>query len=156
MDSRFHSFAAIEQYFNSVQLIKRPACLIFVYAFGLGLFACADPVPEQEPVKKDYIRKIEGVDEPLSPEAIQKGEVLIAYSDCYTCHQKDKRSKGPAFESIAARYPANKGYISLLALKIIQGGSGAWGHPVMTPHPTLTEEDAKLMATYILSLKTGN
>ena len=139
-----------------MQPIKRPACLIFVYAFGLGLLACTDPVPEKELIKKDYIKKIEGVDEPLSLDDIQKGEVLIAYSDCYTCHQKDNRSKGPAFVSIAARYPANKGYISLLALKIIQGGSGAWGHPVMTPHPTLAEEDAKLMATYILSLKNGN
>jgi len=79
--------------------------------------------------------------------------VLISYSDCYTCHKIDQRSVGPSFKDIAKRYPVNKVYIDMLAYKVIVGGSGSWGYPAMDPHPKLSHEDAKLMVTYILSLK---
>ena len=79
--------------------------------------------------------------------------MLIAYSDCYTCHKEDERSVGPAFKDIAKRYPANQAYIGLLAQKVILGSSRSWGYPVMDPHPKLSVEDAKLMVTYIMSMK---
>jgi cytochrome c len=101
----------------------------------------------------DYIKAIPGESDTLSIQEIQKGEVLIAYSDCYTCHTVDKRSKGPAFKDIAQRYPVQDIYINYLAQKIITGGFGAWGRPVMDPHPNLSEKDARLMVIYILSLK---
>jgi len=41
----------------------------------------------------------------------------------------------------------------MLAYKVILGGRGSWGYPVMDPHPKLSFEDAKMMVTYILSLK---
>jgi cytochrome c len=44
---------------------------------------------------KDYIRKIPGENDSIPEEIAQKGEVLIAYSDCYTCHSQEKRAKGP-------------------------------------------------------------
>lgn len=108
--------------------------------------ASVDPV-------KDYIRKIPGENDTIPEEVVQKGEVLIAYSDCYTCHTVEKRSKGPAFRDIAARYPIQEPYINMLAYRVISGGSGAWGSPVMLPHPHLDHEDAKMMVSYILSLK---
>ncbi len=103
--------------------------------------------------EKEYIRAIEGVDEPLDLEMVKKGEVLISYSDCTDCHRKEKRSKGPAFEDIARRYPSTQVYINLLARKVITGGSGSWGSPVMSPHPGINEEEAKAMVNYIFSLK---
>lgn len=99
------------------------------------------------------VKPIPGRNEALLAGEIQRGKVLIAYSDCYTCHTIDTKAKGPAFRDIAKKYPANKGYIELLAQKIIVGGSGVWGYPVMTPHPDLPEENARLMVKYILSLK---
>lgn len=102
---------------------------------------------------KDYIRKIPGKNDSLPVAEVQKGEVLIAYSDCYTCHTKEKRSKGPAFTDIAKRYPVQDAYIDMLAYRVIAGGSGAWGNPVMLPHHDLSHEDAKKMVYYILSLK---
>lgn len=102
---------------------------------------------------KDYIKAIPGKNDAIPQEIKQKGEVLIAYSDCYTCHTIETRSKGPAFMDIAKRYPVNDGYIELLANKIIVGGSGAWGYPVMAPHPDISLSNARLMAQYILSLK---
>lgn len=130
--------------------------MFFGYALILGMLSCGDKKPQALHPAKDYIRKIDGVNDTIPQEIAQRGQVLIAYSDCYSCHIKDKRAKGPAFEDIAARYPANKAYIRLLAARVIQGGSGAWGHPVMTPHPDLNPEEAELMVAYILSLKKGS
>ena len=76
-----------------------------------------------------------------------------SYSDCHTCHKEDQRSVGPAFKDIAKRYPVNKVYIEMLAQKVIIGGSRNWGYAVMDPHPKLSLEDAKMMVTYILSMK---
>lgn len=102
---------------------------------------------------KDYIKAIPGKSDSIPQKISQRGEVLIAYADCYSCHSIDKRSKGPAFKDIAKRYPVNDGYIALLARRVIVGGSGAWGYSVMTPHADLPEEDAKTMVKFILSLK---
>src|SRR5688572_26708519 len=111
--------------------------------------------PEQKDARKkiDYIRQIPGINESISAEVAEKGEVLISYSDCYTCHKKDQRAVGPAFKDIAKRYPVNNVYIEMLARKVIIGGSGNWGYPAMVPHPKLSFEDAKMMVTYILSMK---
>ena len=127
--------------------------------FILISFAACNEKPVQESIdtseqkEQEYIRAIEGEDEELDPEVINRGEVLISYSDCAECHKTDKKSKGPAFEDIAKRYPINDVYIGLLTRKIISGGTGSWGSPVMSPHPDLKEEDARAMVSYILSLE---
>lgn len=102
--------------------------------------------------KRDYIRKIPGADQEIDDEIIRRGEVLISYSDCNTCHRGNDRARGPAFADIAARYPAHQVYIQILAARVIHGGSGAWGETQMIPHPKLSAEDAEAMVTYILSL----
>jgi cytochrome c len=114
-----------------------------------------DPKPDEKSTREtvDYIRPIPGVNDIIPVAVAQKGEVLISYSDCYTCHKEDQKSVGPAFRDIAKRYPANKDYVEMLAHKVIVGGRGSWGSPVMDPHPKLPIEDARLMVTYILSLK---
>ncbi|MEX0882730.1 MAG: c-type cytochrome [Cyclobacteriaceae bacterium] len=104
-------------------------------------------------IVKDYIRKIEGKSEPIPQEIASRGEVLVAYSGCYDCHKLDKRAKGPAFKDIAKRYPANPIYRDMLARKVISGGFGSWGNPVMSPHPNITIEDAQNMVYFILSLE---
>ena len=111
--------------------------------------------PEQKNIRKpiDYIKQIPGINDSIPAKVAERGEVLIGYSDCYTCHKKYQRSAGPAFSDIAKRYPVNKSYIEMLAQKVIIGGSGSWGYPVMAPHPKLSFEDAKMMVTYILSMK---
>lgn len=128
----------------------------WIFILALAFFSCetnASKVEETISSNADYIRAIPGENDQIPPELAQKGEVLIAYSDCYTCHTKEKRSKGPAFEDIAKRYPVQEGYVTMLAYRVIAGGSGAWGSPVMLPHPDLRHEDAKNMVYYILSLK---
>ncbi|MEZ2338976.1 c-type cytochrome [Mucilaginibacter sp. RCC_168] len=81
------------------------------------------------------------------------GKDLIAKADCNTCHKLDTKLIGPAFQDIAAKYPASEANIEMLSKKIITGGKGNWGDIAMTPHPSLSESDAKEMAKYVLSLK---
>jgi cytochrome c len=83
----------------------------------------------------------------------QKGLELIAQSDCLTCHKVDEKLVGPSYREIANKYVADDQTKALLAEKVIKGGSGVWGQIPMTPHPAVSEEDAKTMVTYILSLK---
>jgi cytochrome c len=106
-----------------------------------------------EKTSKDYIRAIPGNDDPLDLDLVKRGEVLIAYADCYDCHRTENRSKGPAFQDIAKRYPVQQVYIDHMARKIINGSTGAWGYPVMDPHPNVSIEEAQIMASFILSLK---
>ncbi len=101
----------------------------------------------------EYIRKIPGESNPIPIKTAQQGEVLIAYSDCYTCHKENKDSVGPAFADIAARYPAQQVYIDLLAQKVISGGKGSWGNATMSAHPKVSMAEARLMVSYILSFK---
>ena len=120
---------------------------------GLWLGACNKPQETIQRKKPDYIRAIPGENDSIPVAVAQKGEVLIAYSDCYTCHKETKESVGPAFTSIAKRYPVQRVYIDMLAQKVVSGGSGMWGQAVMSPHPKVPLEDAKYMVSYILSLK---
>jgi len=127
--------------------------IIGVFLGSNLLLACNQPDKQNIQVKKDYIRAIPGANDTIPVAVAEKGEVLIAYSDCYTCHKEDKKSIGPAFKDIAKRYPVQTPYLDMLAQKIISGGSGSWGRAVMSPHPKVPLADAKIMASYILSLK---
>lgn len=118
-----------------------------------GRRSSSDEQPKDSTTTRNKIKPLPGTNDTLLAGEVEQGQVLIAYSDCYTCHALDTKAKGPAFRDIAKRYPANAGYIELLAQKIIVGGSGVWGYPAMTPHPDLSVEHARLMAKYILSLE---
>jgi cytochrome c len=82
-----------------------------------------------------------------------KGVELIAKSDCLTCHKISEKLTVPAYKDVALKYESNDENISLLAGKIMKGGSGVWGPIPMTPHPALSEDDAKQMVKYILLLR---
>ena len=85
---------------------------------------------------------------------ISEGEKLIAKSDCVGCHKLDKKIVGPSYLDIAKKYPLNDKNVAYLTSKIIKGGSGVWGAIPMSAHSSLKKDDAKAMATYILSIKT--
>ena len=84
---------------------------------------------------------------------IKKGEALISKSDCLACHKIDAKLLGPSYKDVAAKYPNNAATIAQLAGKIKSGGSGVWGAIPMSPHPALSDDDAKAMVRYIMSLK---
>ena len=76
---------------------------------------------------------------------------MINKSDCNICHAKETKSLGPAFVEIAKKYKGDAAAPSNLIRKIINGGSGVWGHTMMPAHPTMTENDARAITTYILN-----
>ena len=74
-------------------------------------------------------------------------------SDCLTCHKIDDKLIGPSYKEIANKYAgAPNDVVTALARTIIQGGSGNWGNVPMTPHPSISQEDAETMVRYILTL----
>ncbi|WP_214228577.1 c-type cytochrome [Pedobacter sp. B4-66] len=133
------------------KLYRMYGCSLFLIIACLA--ACSNPEVKTTPQKIDYIRAIPGKNDSIPVAIAQKGEVLIAYSDCYTCHKEDRKSIGPAFKDIAKRYPVQRVFIDMLAQKVISGGKGAWGSATMSDHPKVPIEDAKVMVSYILSLK---
>jgi cytochrome c len=85
----------------------------------------------------------------------QNGETLVNKSDCLGCHAVDSQAAGPSWKAIAKRYAGQPGNAPRLAAKIRDGGSGKWGDVAMTPHPDVTDAQARQMVNYILSLKNS-
>jgi cytochrome c len=82
----------------------------------------------------------------------QADEALAKAKNCMTCHKIDAKLVGPAYKDVAAKYKASD--IPTLTKKVLDGGSGAWGQIPMAPNKaTVSEEEAKKLVTWILSLK---
>jgi cytochrome c len=106
-------------------------------------------------VSADYL---EGTDKAASSQGHQvlsaalMGKNLAASMDCKSCHQPAIKSVGPAYADIAKKYQQDPNALTYLGEKIIKGGGGVWGEVAMAAHPNLKSEDARLMASWILSL----
>ncbi len=87
-----------------------------------------------------------------SEDLIKQGQTLTDASDCKTCHHPTNRIIGPSHTEVAKKYEFTQANVTLLAGKIINGGSGVWGEIPMTPHVDLSQADAEKMAMYVLSL----
>lgn len=82
----------------------------------------------------------------------QASAELAKSKACMACHAIDKKVVGPGFREIAARYATEKGVEAKLAAKIRNGGSGAWG-PMAMPPNAVTEQEAGLLARWVLAQK---
>lgn len=87
-----------------------------------------------------------------SEDLIKQGQTLTDASDCKTCHHPTNRIIGPSHTEVAKKYEFTQANVTLLAGKIINGGSGVWGEIPMTPHVDISQADAEKMAMYVLSL----
>jgi len=85
---------------------------------------------------------------------LERGENVIAGSDCLGCHARDHRVTGPAWSQISGKFRGKiqDEVIASLTRSVIEGGSGTWGQVPMPPHPTLSEKDARSAVVYILSV----
>jgi cytochrome c len=104
--------------------------------------AAAAPAPEIS-LEEKY------KDDPIYIKGVEK----IKASDCMTCHMTERKIIGPSYAEVAAKYENTEENVKMLASKVIAGGAGVWGEVMMSPHPTLSEEDAKDMVRYILLLR---
>jgi cytochrome c len=94
----------------------------------------------------------ESKDKGTPEELIAQGKTLVDASDCKTCHHAENKIVGPSHTDVAKKYEFTQANISLLADKIIGGGSGVWGDLPMTAHADISKADAEKMAMYVLSL----
>jgi cytochrome c len=78
---------------------------------------------------------------------------LLKEKACLSCHQLDKKLVGPAYKDVAAKYKTRKDAEAYLAKKIKEGSTGVWGPIPMPPNGTVSEDEAKTLATYVLNVK---
>ena len=107
---------------------------------------------EKKPVEEKKEEKKEAASGEVTVKN-QKGLELIGANDCTTCHRISEKNIGPAYTDVAQKYEATQANIDTLVGKVINGGSGNWGTIQMTPHPTVSKEDATEMVKYILGLR---
>lgn len=84
----------------------------------------------------------------------ENGETLAKNNNCMTCHAIDKKTLGPSFKDIAAKYKDDKGAQTTLEKKVRTGGSGAWGKmPMPATAMSVSDSDIKGIVHWVLSLK---
>ncbi len=77
---------------------------------------------------------------------------LAQKSACLSCHQVDKKVVGPAFKDVAKKYKGDAKAEEHIVGVIKKGGKGVWGPVPMPPHPQVSDENAKKLAEWVLSL----
>ena len=80
-------------------------------------------------------------------------QALATAKNCMACHAVDKKLVGPAYKDVAAKYAGQKDAVDKLAVKIMKGGSGAWGPVPMPANAQVNEAEAKKLAAWVLTLK---
>ena len=76
---------------------------------------------------------------------------LAQKNACMACHTVDKKLVGPAYQDVAKKYAGQSDAQAALAKSIKAGGSGKWG-PVPMPPNNVTDDEAKKLASWVLSL----
>ena len=80
------------------------------------------------------------------------GPELARQKHCLACHQVDKRRVGPPFRAVAQRYHGQAEAASYLAGSVRHGSSGQWGAIPMPAQTGVSEEEARQLIEWILSL----
>lgn len=80
------------------------------------------------------------------------GEELYKAKSCVACHNIDAKLIGPAYKDVAAKYAGQADAVPHLVTSITKGSQGVWGGMPMSANP-VTDEEAKILAEWILTLK---
>ena len=76
-------------------------------------------------------------------------KALAQKNSCMGCHAVDKKLVGPSYKDVAAKYKGMKP--EELAASIKKGGAGKWGSVPMPAQAALGDNDAKLLAEWVLA-----
>jgi len=91
---------------------------------------------------------------PLAWADTAANEAAFAKSkNCLACHAIDKKVVGPAFKAVADKYRNDPAALERLALKVRQGGNGAWGVVYMPANAQVSPEESKRLVAWVLGLK---
>ncbi len=88
----------------------------------------------------------------VQPALASDGETLFKSKPCVACHTIDSKMVGPALKEVAEKNAGVEGAVETLALHIKNGSAGIWG-PIPMPPNVVTEEEATILAEWVLSLK---
>lgn len=80
------------------------------------------------------------------------GEELFKSKPCVACHKPDAQLVGPSFIAVAEKHAGDANAVAVVADHIKNGSSGVYGAIPMPPNP-VTEEEAKILAEWVLSHK---
>src|SRR5262249_46453287 len=81
------------------------------------------------------------------------GPQLLQSKGCLACHKLDAKLVGPAYKDVAAKYKSRKDAVDYLVKKIRGGSTGVWGPVPMPPNSTVNDDEAKILAQYLLTVK---
>lgn len=74
---------------------------------------------------------------------------------CLSCHQVEVKVLGPSYKEVAAKRAGADQAVKDQLVGYVKGGKAAnleYGQVPMPPNPTVTDEDAKALVDWILSL----
>lgn len=81
---------------------------------------------------------------------------LAQKKSCMACHAIDKKLVGPSYKEVAAKYAGQKDAVAQMAERIQKGsvpGKGNWGAIPMPANPQVSADEARQLATWVLSVK---
>jgi cytochrome c len=78
---------------------------------------------------------------------------LARSKNCVACHHLERKTLGPAFKDIAAKYGDDAAAVKTLTEKVQKGGVGVWGPMPMPAQPQVSAEEAEALVNWILSIK---
>jgi cytochrome c len=120
------------------------------------------PQPAQQPEQKQPAQQPAGEQKPAEQPkseakpaqttAMAGAEDLAKAKGCFACHDINAKKVGPAFKDVAKRFAGKPDAVAHLSERIKKGGVGEWGNVPMPPQ-NVTDEEAKKLAEWVLSLK---
>lgn len=78
---------------------------------------------------------------------------LARSKNCVACHHLERKTLGPSFKDIAAKYADDDATRKTLIEKVQKGGVGVWGQMPMPAQPQVSAEEAQALVRWILTLK---
>jgi len=81
------------------------------------------------------------------------GETLLKDNGCLSCHAKAEKVLGPAYLAVVDKYRGDKDAVASLVQSIQNGSKGKWGRVPMPPHASMSQDDLKTLARYVLAMK---
>ncbi len=78
---------------------------------------------------------------------------LVQASGCLSCHSVDEKIVGPALKDVVAKYSSDPDALVNIAQSIKNGSRGKWGRMAMPAHASLSSDELKTLATWVMSRK---
>ncbi len=115
------------------------------------------PQAEQKPTEQPKAEEKPAQQEAQAPAGQQVAQVkdMQAFAQqkgCFACHDINNKKVGPAFKEVAKKLAGKPNAEEEIARAIKNGNVGEWGQVPMPPQ-NVTEQEAKDLAKWVLSLK---